>query len=981
MTSEVKIKSKTRTGLFIGITIGVLVVSAIGYAIFNFAIAPEGGEISRNFVTSFDPISTDRNKIVSELNSYAKHVGNGGFLDMQSNEKTFSNDLNAVNYLCSEDIKNRLAGKLITIEAIDGGKIDSTWLNSDMEKLKKFIKVKINAQDIESFLSSDVINKSMSTVLKWDDLTRWSVNKVGDPNKILNLTALVFADGSVLPIYKGKTKVQMGICNQLSNEIEIEVDNNKTELESFNIISTAGIGETKDFFVGNSKYNAAIVTSNNYMSTESAYYIKKIEGTLSAPDKYSASVPIGTIDYKMPSIDVNAIRILFSFDEGKTWKVTSLKNSVDNPNVRIFDHKNFADLSNAGDLKNVRWMIMYQYTNRLESRRQVSLSTDLNIDQIYGLNNQKLLFLRPIVPISMPSMYDNQQLVYENKTNSNLVQINQQQYSANVNIWGKNSGVTNFQMVSNNNNVADKNAMVVSLPNDLLLNEIKFAVTTAPISELGEAKIEQPEETTVNATITATPVKCDSVPCEVQFGIKEGNINGAYYRWVFGDQEGSTVYTNERSPKHNYTVPGVYNAKLVWVGDIPMNTNVIQIVVAEKIDEGEDVGQQVDPGPQNLGKIEIDTNQVQSTVNISAIPTNIFRGHDRVIVKIMPRDDNSKKGIEDAFVAKTLKFQYGKDKNNLDKEVEVKYDDKANQYYVVLTKLNGGKKQDYNKEGFENGKMKYYYRFMIGDQNLYFDDAKTINLASFRTLNRMQTIAYYYNWIFDKDYNFDKNYNWDKEQNGGLKFWYDTNLSLPGIRFAMINDRKFKVFDSILVKKKINNNLIDWLYKKILDRIYDDNLYKFAGEGSDFWLRQMTEVSETDRLDKTGVKFGISVSDEYRDQLAQSAESEKEAQAEFAYIVVLKRAGDNDGIKYLVDTFDSQLEMRENLFNSFEYNKRLEDIEKNSGRKGAIVELYETIYVRPADKAGVDYWDQSGFSVKDIKAEFLASDEFRNSLQ
>lgn len=480
--------------------------------------------------------------------------------------------------------------------------------------------------------------------------------------------------------------------------------------------------------------------------------------------------------------------------------------------------------------------------------------------------------------------------------------------------------------------------------------------------------------------ITAIPDKCDSAPCEVQF--EPVMASGTYhYAWFFGDASGTSFY---KAPIHNYEAAGTYNVQLFvqdsFVQDGIVGSATKQIIVGQQPVDDQDVGNQDNPGPINNSPKEEDTGQVQGLQNVSVVPSVIYRGHDRAIVMALPRDENSKKEIKAAFNAKTLALKYGIDKDNLNEDSQVRYDSRTDQYYVVLKKLKGGEKQGYDKNGYNDGRMKYYYRFMIGDKGVYVDKDNTTTMAGFETLNRMQTIAYYYNWIFDKEYNLGQDYDWNKEQNGGLKFWYDTDLSLPGIRFAMINDRKFKVFDDTLGKKKINMNLVTWLYKKILDRIYDDDLYKFAGDGADFWLKQMTEIVEKDRLDKTGVKFGISVSDEYREQLAQSVASAKEAQAEFAYIVVLKRAGDKDGVKYLMDTFNTQLEMRENLFNSQEYNQRLEDIEKTSGKKGAIAELYETVYVRPSDKAGVDYWDQSGKSIMEIKAEFLGSDEFRSSL-
>ena len=389
------------------------------------------------------------------------------------------------------------------------------------------------------------------------------------------------------------------------------------------------------------------------------------------------------------------------------------------------------------------------------------------------------------------------------------------------------------------------------------------------------------------------------------------------------------------------------------------------------------------PGQENPSETEEDTGDVSPEENVSISPTKIYRGHNRVIVKAEPNDDFSKDKMKSAFDAGNLKFKYGTNKSKLDQSAKVYFDDRDNKYYTVLRELKGGKKDGYNQGGFENGRMKYFYRFKIGDKGVYTNQDKTTTLAKFKTLNRKRTVMYYYNWIFDRKYNLDKDYNWDEVQKGGLMYWYKTNITLPGIRFMMLNDRKFEEFNKYLGKKKKTKKMVNWLMKKELDRIYDNNLYKFADQGGiDYWYRQMTKINQQDRISKVGVKFAISASKEYRSQLEEFFASKKDANAEFAYNVVLKRGDDEGGLQYLVENFsDSPKAMRENLANSFEYNNRLEQINEELGRKATIAELYETLYARPADIAGVDYWDGTGKSLPEIKEEFLHSDEFENVLK
>ncbi|MFA6296042.1 MAG: PKD domain-containing protein [Patescibacteria group bacterium] len=1000
MTTDTSVKTRSKTGLIVGIVAGVAALAGIGFAIWNFAVAPT---FSSEYINeSFGKV--DHMNLKKEALNIRDSSDRDDKLILPSTDKSFSN--REQNNICPKQLKDAIdtVELYVDSEALQHSSdpdyqnyyhINTSDLSNNATKFENFIKLKINGNNVD--LNSSTFNLKGSNIdlktliknkpdVKLSDLVRW----VTDPTKLI-----VQNNGSVWPVMPGAAGVFMNLCDKSNTDVlNIVIDVNPgqnvsqpTEKYTFDNTTTAGIGTTKSFFAN--KYTNRLVTSKDYIgeisgSISSDNIINTLAGKIKNENNVIKNVE-GFLKYNDDQVIKSQVQLYFSFDDGESWNFVPISNTKTTDGFSF--SYNVPDDSLLKS-KKLKWAVAYQYNKDISK----SLPNVVKSKPLLGGEEVKGIFYTP--GNNTDGLAQNKVLfLNQNNVSSNIefqndyTRITDQElarHAYNAELYddflmspfaSKEPGISNYQK---ENYIAGgdfelRSIAVVTLPSDLILTNLKFKVATTSATATTPTPVGQA------ATITATPTSCDKAPCEVQFGIKEGSINSASYGWVFGDQQGSASFTNLKSPKHTYENPGVYNAKLTFLGNSPISSNTIQINVAESTSDGENVGDQVDPGTQNPSDIETDTTGMQGLPNVSVTATNIFRGSDRVIVKILGNDDNSKNEVKTAFDAKTLTFKYGTDKNNLNKEAEVRYDDKANQYYVVLRKLEGGEKQGFNDNGFTDGRMKYYYRFMVGDKGLYVDSNKTTTLASFKTLNRMRTVLYYYNWIFDRNYDLTKDYDWNKEQNGGVKFWYDTNLSLPGIRFAMINDRKFKVFDETLDKKKKNMNLVTWLYKKILDRIYDDNLYKFAGEGADFWLSQMTDIAEADRLNKSAVKYGISVSNEYRDQLAEMAASENEAQAEFAYIVVLKRAGDKNGVKYLMDTFDSQLGMRENLFNSQEYNQRLIDIEKASGKKGAITELYETIYARPADKAGVDYWDSTGQSIPEIKAEFLNSDEFRTA--
>jgi len=365
-------------------------------------------------------------------------------------------------------------------------------------------------------------------------------------------------------------------------------------------------------------------------------------------------------------------------------------------------------------------------------------------------------------------------------------------------------------------------------------------------------------------------------------------------------------------------------------------------------------------------------------------PTIIYRGHNRVIIKCMPGE---------AYKNKEMKAFWGEKADLSDKKEAKVYKDKDGKNYFVLRGLKGGEFDDKNDEGYINGRFPYYFKFE--------SEGKSSPIHSFKTLNRWQTIAYYYNLIFTDRLDFqsvDELKNYRGERKSGIEFYYKPRdaepLTLQGVKFALLNDPGKEFIERLKVTAGITGNKaqIERLYQIIHDRIYDDDLEKyFDPAGVDFWVAQMEQIEEKKRIDLLGAMFGMMTSPEFFNTAVEQAGGDKlRAQAEIAYQIVLQRGADKPGLEYLKTTFKKNKEMREYLVRSEEYDKRLEKIEKDKdlGRKVAIAKLYETIYGRPADVAGVEYWDQ--YKIKDektgkerlatileLKDIFLKSDEFR----
>ncbi|MEW6407341.1 MAG: hypothetical protein AB1465_01490 [Patescibacteria group bacterium] len=363
------------------------------------------------------------------------------------------------------------------------------------------------------------------------------------------------------------------------------------------------------------------------------------------------------------------------------------------------------------------------------------------------------------------------------------------------------------------------------------------------------------------------------------------------------------------------------------------------------------------------------------------------RGPTRLVLKW-----NFTQGAQNNLDPKDISFKYGENKNSINKGAKVYKDKNDGKYYVVLRDLKGGEWSDKNDQGFEKGRFPYYYQVSVAN--------KITEPKIFKTLNRMQTIGYYYTLVLDRDYlknqdetNLKKWETPDSEfagkkvkdlEKGGPGFFYKPegkeSLTLPGIKFTMINDRMMKEFDNKLLalqKEKETKEAISMLYRVIHDRIYNEDLGKFYDQkGLEYWVsRTDSKITGKDAIDIFGVKFALSVSKEYQDELI-SAIGAAEAKPELAYQIVLKRGADKAGAKYFGASFALAKDMRKHLAESEEYTNRLKEIEKEFGRSSAISEMYETLYGRAPDVKGVEYWDKTGSSFDILMQKFLSSDEF-----
>lgn len=379
---------------------------------------------------------------------------------------------------------------------------------------------------------------------------------------------------------------------------------------------------------------------------------------------------------------------------------------------------------------------------------------------------------------------------------------------------------------------------------------------------------------------------------------------------------------------------------------------------------------------------------------ISFEPIIWHRGHTRVVLKWRFTG-----GVENDVASSDIDFKYGKNSKELNLGAKVYQDknDKEYPYYVVMTALLGGEYSDKNDSGYEAGRFKYFYQIKARE--------KESPIMELKTLNRLQTIGYYYDLILNRGYvsgekgdlaaweNLKNEFDGKKIadlESGGPAFFYKPEgqepLTLPGVKFTMLNDKKYQEFDNNILGKasveKGAKSAVEDLYRKIHDRIYEDDLGKFFDKkGVEYWVSRLDpKIVGKDVIDIFGVKFAMSVSFEYQKELFGGL-GVAVAKPEMAYQIVLKRGADKAGLENLKNKYQLSKDMRKELALSKEYEDRLAEIEKSRGRAAAIDELYETLYARAADVQGRDYWDKTGLSILQIRDKFLQSNEFLNVLR
>lgn len=395
--------------------------------------------------------------------------------------------------------------------------------------------------------------------------------------------------------------------------------------------------------------------------------------------------------------------------------------------------------------------------------------------------------------------------------------------------------------------------------------------------------------------------------------------------------------------------------------------------------------------------------------DITVEPRVIHRGADRVIVKWGYADQ----AAEDALKAKAvsgkkldfLKFSYlplaGPGAR---KEADTYFDktDVKTPFYAVLTGLQGGERCDAPGENLDCGRGVYTFRVTT-------DGVESDDLA-FKTLNRLQTVMYDYELVFgdrlrskglditkvEKDDALVQLRDQKRELGGridGIRFYNDPKsvdahsdakaASLSGVKFAIMNDRKFAEYGTRLLvteQRRGTKKAVEHLYTAIQDRIYPENLAKICdAKGCAYWVAQVTR-DDAKRIDLNGVALAMLLSEEYSGIQAQVAADPLRFFADYAYLTVLKRGGDEDGVKDLAKRFSQDPRpldaMRLRLAESKEFKDRVTALEKSGGRRAAITELYETCFFRPADMAGVTYWtDQANLSVNTLREQFCKAGE------
>ena len=1058
-------KTRTRTRIITGVVLGVIAAIGIGTAIWYFAMV-NIQENSIYIMETFDKRKSDDLILDGDTKFHFFQGANApveGLVEgqpapeteiiLRTNKDSFSRDLSKANYFCPETLKKHInkieifANDDMNDDMIDNNNIvKSEWLKHDLSKLK--LGVKINDQVIKTeednfgdINLAEYLDNFNSPA--WSDLLRWKSN---NPNVLLILN-----NGLIMPTFQGTAKIQAGICGKLSNELTLNIDKNISEVDTFNNISTAGIGTERLFFTNKRIFNNQILLSKELTKTHNDINlhnkrIKKIFGRLKLCSAYD------DLNKKINSAN---IKLLFSFDHGNTWIQAPLKQ--DGPWLSNYKFSQDVPQENSNAL---RWALIYQFNESTGSVGSLYDQKLLDSDDLVGSDREKkekVLFLnkrlrgKNLIDLPRKMIPGPRPWAIEDFYSNHLLDIGAviDEGFGRTKVSVINSGISNIQRKHFSGTGLDNinSAIAVTLPEDLRIDWLGFEV------DLGEASgprvlddVFVQEESLLDVDFTAEPIS-GQTPLEVKFEAEASGGQGPYkYDWDFNQlarRDNKPKYwlldSDNSSPSFTYEDPGFYWPSLTvrdsngasdtimgqWVnvggfkivadpsfGKSPLNVQFD--VDASAYEEGMDLSMtdfewEFGDGSeksdkknplhiyQNPGEYDVNLNVscpmfegvvstkifvtegeefgVENEPDLLVDPEIIYRGADRVIIKWKVGKDELKN--------QDLKFKYGTDiafdqegnpVGGINKKAEAHYNSDEDYYYVVLRGLEGGEFSDKNDDGYIKGRKPYYFQISLGD--------KYGRVENFATLNRFQAILYYYNLVFGNNFTLSKYEEADNSiRGGGPAFYYEPPkdqepLSLKGVQFALLNDRKYEEFDKrlkVTAQQYGTEQAMIEIYRRVHDRIYDDALDKYYDKaGLDYWIN----LVDSNEIDLLGTKFAVSTSPEYKEQFMAglTAEQRSEAEAIIAYQEVFKRTGEQKGIDHL-EKLESPDEMRRELILSDEYDARLKQILKMRGRTTAIAELYETILGREADVDGLRYWDESGSSIQEIKNELLEGEE------
>lgn len=912
---ELKTETIAKTGLITKIILAVAAIIAIGLGIWYFAaiiIADNEIKVTEKFESNDDQNLVVKNEAVYDNQNF-------GRLLLESNKDSFSRDLSEenTNYLCPNGLKGKIES--IEITAKDGiSVVRSTWLKSNPGQLQNLIKIKINGQEINSEAPGlgqinlqDYFHNFDS--ITWSDLLRWSSD---NPNALLAMN-----NGSVIPVFKGKSNIKVGICGKVSQPLELQVDDDSTsDKTTFDNLTTAGLGTEKAMF--SNKFVNKILLSNDLGEIDLP--INKVTGILRS------------------SFRLSDLRLFFSFDDGETWTRVTMSNST------ALRQLGFSYEVQQGTGKKLRYALVYEFNEQSGSLSQPyadllqggEVGLKVKVNEFGLMEDRKILFLNQ----DNVTVETGLSIVDDHVKRDNVYYSNHLMEP----FKSKNPGLSNYQRyvykgincnqpddiaVDCNTLESSATATIVTLPAEIELEELSIKATGGGIIN---PQCPEGQELVDGVCTTPLPPDDNDPECNDDFKCPEGQIRQGCLKSCLGPdplfcEQGKVIVNGECK-----SIVGEENEPALMVDAKEFQRGSNRTIITWKV-----------------GKDEL-KNQNLTLEYGTFDPQNI------------KTDDVGNPVLEEKNTANAI---YNKDKDY---------------YYAVLKNLKGGEFSDKNDQGYVNGRKPYVFQISMGDKH-----AKATN---FKTLNRFQTILYYYNLVLGDTFDLEKYEQPDKSlRSGGPDFFYKPEgqepLSLKGVHFTILNDRKFKEFDNRIsaTSKKIGNKkTIEELYRRVHDRIYDDNLEKFSDPtGVAYWTKQV-ERNDDNRIDILGVKFAISVSPEATGNIsALPAAEQAKANANLAYQIVLKRGADQKGLENLLKAGLqgnplSSKAMRELLAESGEYDSRLKSIK---GRRSQIEELYETLYARAADVAGVNYWDQSGKSIQKIKQEFLKSADFSKVTQ